>query len=340
MEHLRQVVLGVGFSGAGVEGRSLVIALRDEEEVGVFVPSQFIAYAWSGGAIRQPLIVIPANSQNDEAHVVTHELTHVISYNAIRHQPRWFAEGLANFFASVNLDPDTATGNLGEPLPHIAAWLRSTPPRPAAQMFACDAHSCMDDNFYATAWAMFSFLANAYPQEFLRYAQRLDELPPGRESEAWAEVFPTLTPDKLDHALREWLAYGKHMVWKFNVKLQEWPVTERTLADADVYAARALMRQLFAKPDEPPPPELADALAADPTHLLAHLVKLGYKQPITVEGARHVADAHPDDWRAWYLVGHAADWHGDDGRLAWEKACALLAQHPTPSMPADWCTKH
>src|SRR5262249_29645782 len=43
MEHLRQVVLGVGFNSANAEGRSLVLALRDAEEVGVFIPPQFVA---------------------------------------------------------------------------------------------------------------------------------------------------------------------------------------------------------------------------------------------------------------------------------------------------------
>jgi len=341
MEHLRQVILGVGFSGTAAEGRSLVLALRDSEEVGVFVPEPFIAYASSGGAAHQPLIVLPADAKGDDADVITHELAHVISYTTIRHQPRWFAEGLANFFATVNLDPDTASGNIGEPQPHIVARLRQTAPTSAAQMFSCDAHACMDDMFYATAWAMFSFLANAYPQELLRYAERLDQLPPGRQSEAqaWSEVFPKLTLDKIDHDLREWLAYGKHMVWKFNVKLQQWPVTEKSLADADVLAARALMRQMFAKPGAVPAAELAEALAADSTHVLAHLVKAEYKQPLTVDEARRVADAHPDDWRAWYLVGHAADWHGDHGREAWEKTCAILATQPSPSMPQGWCDR-
>jgi hypothetical protein len=341
MEHLRQVVLGVGFSGPGSEARILVLALRDSEEVGVFVPERFAAYAWAGGKTRQPLIVLPVDAPDDTSHVVTHELTHVISYTAIRHQPRWFSEGLADFFASVNLDPDTATGNIGEPLPHLTLALRQTPPTPAAEMFNCDDDACMGDMFYPTAWAMFSFLANQYPQDLLRYAQRLDELPDGRASEiqAWREVFPALTPNKLDHDLREWLAYGKHMVWKFNVKLQDWPIRERTLKDADVLAARALMRLTFAKPGAQPTPELAEALATDPTHLLAHLVMTGYDKPIALDQAQKVAAANPDDWRSWYLVGDAAGWSGEDAHQAWEKACALLAKQPTASMPVDWCKK-
>src|SRR6266496_3041195 len=74
MEHLRQVVLGVGFTGSSAEARSLVLALRDSEEVGVFVPRQFVAYAWGGGPIRQPVIVIPSDTDDEHQHVVTHEL--------------------------------------------------------------------------------------------------------------------------------------------------------------------------------------------------------------------------------------------------------------------------
>jgi hypothetical protein len=337
MEHLRQVVLGTGFTSANAEGRSLVLALRDAEEVGVFVPPQFAAFASSGGAARQGVIILPSDAQDDNAPLITHELTHVISYNVIHHQPSWFAEGMANFFATVNLDPDTAAGDIGQPLDYIVRELKTTAPTHAAAMFACTEHACMDDMFYATAWAMFSFLANAHPQELLSYAQRLDELPPEAQAQAWTEVFPALTPDKLDHELREWLAHGKHTVWKFNVQLRTWPTTERTLNDADVLAARALMRQIGNKKGAPPS-EITEALAADPTNLLARLVADAYHQPLTLDEARRVAETHREDWRAWMLVAQAANWNGDDARTARDTACALLKQHPSAWAPTKWCT--
>jgi hypothetical protein len=268
---------------------------------------------------------------------VTHEITHVISFNVIRSQPRWFAEGLANFFATVDLDPEHAKGKFGKPLDYIVRELHQTAPTHIARMFVCTELPCMDDMFYATAWAMFSFLANTYPQQLLRYAARLDQLPRDQQAQAWTEVFPALTPDKFDAELRDWLAHGKHTEWEFNVRLQDWPIAERPLRDADVNAARALMRQMFAKPADPPPPELAAALAAEPTHLLARLVQQSYKLPVTVDDARRIADAHPDDWRAWLLLGTAASWHGDDGRLAHDRGCALITAKPTAWAPIDWC---
>ena len=327
LEHLRQVVLGVGFAHAPDVGRSLVIALRDREEVNVFVPAEFVAYSWTGGAIRQPILIMPADVSGEQVHLATHELTHVISYNVLPNQPKWFAEGLANFFASVNLDPRRATVDVGKPLDYIVSRLKGARPTPVATMVACTRHACMDDMFYATAWAMFAYLANNHPQQLVRYAERLRELPESAQAQAWTEVFPQLTPDAFDGELRKWLAYGRYTVRKYSVELKDWPATERVLGDAEVLAARAAMRQLFAAAGEPPPAELAEALAADPTNLIANLLRVAYAQPLSADEARRIADAHPYDWRAWWIFGRTLR-AGPDARMAREKACALLVNDP------------
>jgi Protein of unknown function (DUF1570) len=327
MEHLRQVVLGVGFAGTSLDDNALVIALRNGDEVGAYVPQQFVAFAFYGGALKQPGIVLPADEET--SHVITHELVHVISFNVIKNQPRWFAEGLAGFFETVNLDPDSAKGDVGAPNKNVVARLRITPPTPVAKMFACDAYACMDDMFYATAWAMFSYLANTRPRDLIAYARRIDE----GAANAWAESFSDLKPEELDHQIRKWLAYGKHTVWRFDVALKQQPIKERTLRDADVYAARALLRERFRSVGDPQPQELAHSLAADPTHLIANLVKAEYEKTIDLGRAKAVAAAHPDDWRAWWLVALGANWQGDDARAAWERACAL------PGASQQWCKR-
>jgi hypothetical protein len=336
LEHLRQVVIGVGFDNAKDVGRSLVFALRDRREVNAYVPDQFVAYASSNGAIRQPLVVLPADADDGDLHVITHELTHVISFNLLPSQPRWFAEGLANFFASVSLDPDAAVAEVGMPMLHILATLKRLRPMRSAEMFACADLSCMDSRFYATAWAMFAYLANNRPQELIQYAERLRALPREAQAQAWAEAFPALTPDQLDHDILQWLAYGKATVRRFKVELRDWPITERALGDADVLAARATMLQQRAEPGSAPPPELASALALDPTHLLAQLVREAYGQPISADDARRITEAHPGDWRAWWIYGRAVK-TGPEARRAWEQACALLADDPA-SWVREWCT--
>jgi hypothetical protein len=74
--------------------------------------------------------------------------------------------------------------------------------------------------------------------------------------------------------------------------------------------------------------------------MLANFVETSEMKTVDPELAHSLTAAHPDDWRAWYLVGHAADWHGDPAREAWQKACAILATRPSPSMPRGWCDKH
>jgi hypothetical protein len=339
MEHLRQIVLGVGFVNAAAEGRSFVIALRDGREVGEFATPAFAAYAWSGGSYMQPVILLPADTDESDNYIVTHELAHVISYHVIRNQPRWFSEGLANFFATVRLDPDRAQGDIGEPLPHLTRRLRRHTPTPAAAMLGCDAAACMDESFYATAWATFAYLATRYPQQLLQYAQHLDDVPssPAGHARAWHDVFPALTPAVLDRELRQWLAYGRHNVWKFAVKLQQWPITERPLTDGDVHAARALLRYILMRERPELQTELTAALAANPTNIVARMVRVALDKTITLEDARRVAQAHPEDWRSWWLVGLAASWQGDEAAAARAKACALLAKRPSLAAPTDWC---
>jgi hypothetical protein len=322
MEHLRQIVLGVGLAAGEAKGRSLAIALRDAEEVGVYVPKQFIAYSWGGGPTFQPTIIIPADVEDDQLPVITHELTHVISYNIIHHQPHWFAEGLANFFETARLNPDNATGDLGQPLDHIVARLRTKGPLPVAAMFACEQTRCMDDQFYATAWATFSFLANVYPKELLAFTDRLELMP--NATEAWVATFPKLTPDAFDAELRDWLKHGKHMVWRFNVKLQDWPVTKRLLSDADVLAARGLLRYMFSPERPDPPAELTDALKLEPTHVLAAFLSATIHKSAAADEARKLTSAHPDDWHGWWLLWWALEGRGEEGHTARDKTCTLM----------------
>lgn len=336
LEHLRQVILGVGFNNAPQVGRSLVIALRDREETGVFVPPEFAAQAWNGSALRQPMVIMPADLGGYEPELVTHELTHVIAFNVLPSQPTWFAEGLANYFASVSLDPNVAVVEVGKPVDNVVRRLSHYRPTRVAAMFACSQHACKDGLFYATAWAMVAYLANTRAQDLVRYAERLRELPEAAQAQAWTDVFPDLTPDVFDHELRKWLAYGQYTVRRYKVQLQDWPAAQRVLGDADVLAARAAMREFNAPEGAAPPPELAEALTAEPTQLIANLLRVGHKLPITVEEARAVADAHPDDWRAWWIFGRTVG-TGPDAQRAWETACALLAGDPSEWV-RTWCT--
>lgn len=118
MEHLRQVVIGTSFRSVARDGRVFVIGLRDEDELHVYYPEQFLAIASpaDGNALHQPMIVLAASTRaGGEDHIEAHELTHVISYGMIARQPRWFAEGLASFFETIQIDERRGTVDLGRP---------------------------------------------------------------------------------------------------------------------------------------------------------------------------------------------------------------------------------
>jgi hypothetical protein len=323
MEHHRQIVLKA-LADPPAPARIFVVALRDGDEVAAYITHQFAAMAFSvGNPALQPAVIVAADTGENRDHdqILTHELTHAITYAFLPQQPAWFAEGLANYFATARLYPDHKQFDLGYPIDWMARDLLQHHPEPFAQLLACTHGPCLDSRFYATAWAAFSFLVNNHRTELFALIDHLAKLPPdvARDDPArsWAEAVPALPPALLDEQLAQWVAYGKVGVSQFDIDLVDPDVKERLLTEADALAARAWLRHGDG-------PELAQALALDPTNLLARLVQAGQAGPagstaVPVEVAHAIATAHPTDWRAWYLVVRAAPGDAD----AWTQLCGL-----------------
>jgi len=308
--------------------RTFVIALRDAEEVGVYLPVQFVAYAWSGNASWMPSIVISAEDNDTNAQTITHELTHAISFGVIETQPHWFAEGLASYFESAKIDEDHGTVELGNPSQNRLSWIRTVRPLPFAELMACQTAPCMDGHFYATAWAVFAFLRNVHTAELLTYVQALAAPRVDRRADPWRAVVPSLPPDTLDGELRKWLVYGQRQVVRYTVKFAPFTVRERVLTDGDALAARALLHQPYEREDAAIEASIRDALAADPTNVLGQLVAYRAHKTIALDAARAIAAAHPDDWRAWWLVLRAQP-AADEARDALGRMCELAPANPS-----------
>ena len=337
MENLRQVVLGVSFFKQEVRGKSFVIAFNDLDEVHQYVPPQFIAHAWSGrNVLLQPIIVLAASSLDDDRRIVTHELTHVIAFNAIANQPPWFAEGLAGYFETVRLDENHASVDVGVPLENRLRQLHEDGLTPMANLFACARPECMDDRFYATTWALVTYLLNEHPSELMQYMVKLIETPTEQQPAVWNAIFPTLPPSKLDHELATWVHYGRIKVMKYNVALRDWSVTEKNLDEADTLAAKGVLRYLFA-PDAGVSTEITRSLGLDATNVLANTIKAVSQKSITPDVARAITAAHPDDWRGWWLAWRAAQ-NPADAREAREKTCSLLDADPA-AVPIEACAR-
>jgi hypothetical protein len=319
MEHHRQIVLHA-FGDPPTNARIFVIALRDQDEVSAYISRQFTAMAFAvPNPVLMPYVIVAADTGENREHdnILTHELTHAITFAFMPDQPAWFAEGLADYFATARLYPDHKTFDLGYPLEQRARELRTSHARPFAEMLACTRGACLDSRFYATAWALFSFLLNNHRAELFALIDHLAKMPPGSAradpARAWNEALPQLPVDTVDRELAQWLAYGKVGISQFTVELVDPAVTERALADADALAARAVLRHGRSEDAEA-------ALAKDPTELVARLV-IAADQPVREDAARATAAAHAEDWRAWWLVTRAVPGDAE----ARGKMCALAA---------------
>jgi len=308
MEDLRHVVIGIGFKGGG-EGRVLVIALRDEYETKAFITGEFDALASpSNTYINQPMIMMSAEGDNE---VIAHELTHTISQTVIRDQPRWFAEGLAKYFETLELDRGRTIVDLGRPPTYQGQPMPMSRPLPLRQLVACKDLTCVDEHFYVAAWALFMYLMNVKHADIATYIQ----------------LIATTNLDQLDDEMRRWLVNGSHQILHYNIKLPSYPVTERTLTDADVHAIRGLLRLQFQEDNAKAKEQAEAALALDPTHVLASFIRYRIVKTITPEAARALVTAHPDDWRAQMMLAWTIK-QGEEAHAAWVRGCELAAQNP------------
>lgn len=336
MEHLRQVVLGVSFFHGDVKGRTFVVAFQTVDEVHQYVPAQFIAHTWwDRSVVFEPVIVLAAESLENDRRIVTHEFTHAVAFNAIPTQPAWFAEGIAGYFETIRLDEAHATIDVGAPLENRLAQLNDGGLIPAAKLFACDRSECMDRNYYATAWALMTYLVNEHAAQLGQYMDRLVQTPQAEQAQLWPQVFPDLSPEKLDHELARWLHYGSINVSKYSVALRDSPVAEAQASEADVLAAKGLLRYLSAPQMQSA--ETAKALTLDPTNVVANMIDAAMQKSIAPDVARGMTAAHPEDWRAWWLAWRSAR-DNDEGQKAREKTCGLLAKHPIV-VPIEACAR-
>jgi hypothetical protein len=327
MEYLHQIVFGVAFPTWNGDGRAFAIGLRDTNELHAYIPAMFGALSVPGdNPLHVPVIMFSADTSERDGHVLTHELTHVISARAIPDQPVWFAEGLAKFFETTRLDPSKADVDVGEPLPDQMMSARNELLVPGDELFACKRMECRDHRFYTTATLVLSYLENTHAQQLLVLEDHLARGEPS--AQAWSAALPDLPIANLDRVVRAWEIAGEHRIWHFHVKLREPHLVHRTLADTDVLAIRAFLGAS--------PKSIEAALAADPTNVIANLVTNYERKGISLPAARAVAQAHPDDWRAWGLVleAHAV---GDEAKIARAHACTLAARNAANLVPAKLC---
>jgi Protein of unknown function (DUF1570) len=312
-----------------------VIALRTEEELAGFLAPPAMAFAWRNShPTRQPGIVMPAVTSEHSEVIMNHEVAHAISFAMVAAQPRWFAEGLAGYFERSTLDPKTRIAEIGVPRVDLLRVLRSLGPMPTRKLFKCA--TCIDEHFYASSWALLSFLLNEHFERFGLYVQQL-QLTEGDHGEAWKAAFAGVQEEHLDDQFWNWVQSGQFAIPRIAVKVRPYPAVERQLGDVDVLTARSILSYSAGRMAE----SLQDAeaaLALDPTYALAWAMSRAHKRPPSVIQGRALIAAHPEDWRAWQLLYFALKLAGgpeDEERAVREQLCAMGAKNGDPCRSSE-----
>jgi hypothetical protein len=329
MEERRQVIARA-MGGAPAEGRIFAIGLGSLREAQEFMPEQALAMAWDEGQpARQASILFSTDyNEGEDEIVMNHELAHAISYSIVANQPRWFAEGLACYFEMASRDESDGTVEIGVPSRGLLLTVWDDVLMPVEKALKCYGGECNNQRFYATSWAMFSYFLNRYYDRFAQFQQRLNALEDRDEHLAlWREVFDGISPSDIDLELKS--AARKFKRPRIPVKVKAYAVAERALNDADVLAARALAYMAMSSNHAKSRVAMKAALAIEPMHPLARLLAVAWEEPITIEQARAVVQAHPNEWRAWWLVEHAANGTAE-GEAARARRCTLAQKDGTP----------
>ena len=66
-------------------------------------------------ALFQPLVVMVAGGELHRQELIKHELVHYLSHMVMERQPRWLAEGLATYYATIEYDEDAGRITVGRP---------------------------------------------------------------------------------------------------------------------------------------------------------------------------------------------------------------------------------
>jgi hypothetical protein len=280
---------------------------------------------------------------------VKHELVHYLASYVRPYEPRWLAEGLAQYFETLEISDDKRLLTVGRPDPNVVAVLHGIGIVPVNDVRAGVGADDSPGAFYARAWLTVHYLMNDESEGFRSYLAALARTKD--DGKAWAAAFGGITPSELDGRLRNYFDGGQYYVYKFSFQPPDVHLTGTgPLSPADAHATRALIYTQMLGSDTSDLPrtnaelqtcarqELGAALQQDADHPLALAVKgwaLGDR--IEVSRAESAVARHGDDWMAWWLLATALWANGvRDERLATavEKASTLSAANPAIALPA------
>ncbi|HUM13785.1 MAG TPA: DUF1570 domain-containing protein [Myxococcaceae bacterium] len=281
--------------------------------------------------------------------ILRHELVHHLAASIYRRQPRWFAEGLAQFLETVRTGDDGKTVVVGAAnlqavqkfrafrslrVADALAWSGTLDAMPEATVHG----------LYGLSWVMVHWLYNEHPAQFDQLQGLLARgIDPDK---AWKIILPGLNAPDLDEALNQYAKHGSYKEYLAPFVDPAPQLRETPLSEADVHAERARVALAAARStsdrsshQQEAQQELATALKLDPSDANALVLQFHLAAPDARAAiARRLTEGHPEDGRGWLLLGESLKETSTaaEQEAAFRKAVALRPDDPTALNNLAW----
>jgi hypothetical protein len=310
LEQFRAALVAAAWPDAPEPARPLeVIALRDAFETAEVLPPHVDAEFVALGGLD--FILASATEHFGRAKTLKHETVHGLMHQLglDRNAPVWFAEGIAEYLAMTELDEETHQISFGAIDPDYLASVHQSGLAGWHELWAPNAGGMEKWRQVATAWLLVHYLFNQQRERFHRYQSGLAA---AKDAQAyWLEVFPELTPTGLYDRLSAYASSGEYVKYVFKIPRPHFAFVQQSVSDAEVHAVFGLLRWSAAGRDRQARAaarqEIGEALRLDGMNLRARFVErvLMGNAADDVAMARALTLAHPNDWRAWLILGVA-----------------------------------
>jgi tetratricopeptide (TPR) repeat protein len=270
--------------------------------------------------------------------VLRHELTHRLASSLFAQQPKWFAEGLAQFVETLTVSADGKTATLGEADPEALNnyWRFRTGVSDALEWKSIAGVGGEKlQGLYGVSWLLVHYLVDKRSDGFEAFQRALASgVDP---NEAWKNEFGSLRPIDLDRELREYAQRRSFKKVVIPIELRAVQPAKRTaISEAEVHAIRAQVALVAAgtgvRQDliEEANKEIERAVALEPANALAVrlLLLMGKQSHVGDLGPRlrtQIAK-RPDDGDAWLLLAEFGE--PAERETAARKAVALMPDNP------------
>lgn len=358
LEYLHALVVKA-LLGDGVEipGRVQVVAFASPGDFRKLAASDEIRGYFGIGRFHSPFIVVSGDGFDADEETVAHELAHHVSSYAFARQPRWFAEGLAQFVQTVGRVRGATAAATGTHLVRggrgsggrwagvaptdLVRWLHAESGGMPRDLLTWSGKELPGEmgRYYVWSWLLYHWLWNTRSKAFGAFAGRLANAED--PAAAWRASFPDLDPSRpgafegLQRMLDLYAKNGRFVTYEVKAA----PDLRFTVAPLPAAEVHVLLSGVGRGPRDADGlrAELEEALGEQPDHPVA-IAAMRWSPAERAAALREAAAARPSDWRAWLLLGDTLQDERDrpEKEAAYRKAIALNEDGATARNNLAW----